>query len=107
MHRVLYMTTASLAKVRANLSEYVTSVHDTHDRVVITRNGEPAAVLISPDDLESLEETLAILADPEAVAAIREGEEAIARGEIATLHDVRADLERRGTPEGVPPRPAL
>ncbi len=34
-------------------------------RVVVTRKGRPAAVLLSPDDLESLEETLAVLSDPE------------------------------------------
>ena len=40
------MTTTSLANVKAHLSAIVGSVHDTHERVVITRNGEPAAVLI-------------------------------------------------------------
>jgi antitoxin YefM len=58
-------TTTSLANVKAHLSAIVGSVHDTHERVVITRNGEPAAVLVSPDDLASLEETLDILSDAE------------------------------------------
>lgn len=89
------MTIVSLATVKAKFSEYVTSVHDTHERVVITRNGEPAAVLISPDELESLEETLAVLSDPELVASIREGEEAVARGDFVSEDQIRADLARR------------
>ena len=66
------MTIRSLATVKAQLSAFVDSVEGTHERVVITRNGEPAAVLISPEDLESLEETIAILSDPEAMAEIDE-----------------------------------
>jgi len=89
MTTIMVMLTKSLAEVKARLSAYVASVHDTHERVVITRNGEPAAVLISPDDLESLEETLAILSDPEAMAEIAEAEAAIARGDVFPLDQVR------------------
>ncbi len=83
------MTTTSLATVKAQLSAFVDSVHGTHERVVITRNGEPAAVLISPDDLESLEETIAILSDPEAMAEIAEAREAIAQGNTVPLSQVK------------------
>ena len=83
------MTTTTLATVKAQLSAFVDSVHGTHERVVITRNGEPAAVLISPDDLESLEETIAILSDPEAMAEIAEAREAIAQGNTVALSQVK------------------
>ena len=83
------MTTTSLATVKAQLSAFVDSVHGTHERVVITRNGEPAAVLISPDDLESLEETIAILSDPEAMAEIAEARDAIAQGNTVALSQVK------------------
>ena len=56
-------------------------MHDTHERVIVTRNGEPAAILLAYEDYESLAETLAVLSDPEAVAAIREAEAEIGRGE--------------------------
>jgi prevent-host-death family protein len=56
--------TLSLSSVKAHLSELVDRVEDQHERVVVTRNGKPAAVLVSHDDLESLEETLAIMSDP-------------------------------------------
>jgi PHD/YefM family antitoxin component YafN of YafNO toxin-antitoxin module len=54
-------------------------------------------LLISPDDLESLEETLAILSDPGTMAAIREGEEAVARGDFVSEANLRAALARRRT----------
>ena len=64
---VMSDTTLPLAEIKKRLSEIVDGVEARHDRVVLTRNGRPAAVLISPEDLESLEETLEILSDPEAV----------------------------------------
>ena len=83
------MQTTSLANVKARLSSYVDAVQSTHERVVITRNGEPVAVLVSPDELESLEETIAILSDAKAMAEIAEAEGAIERGETVALEDVR------------------
>jgi prevent-host-death family protein len=85
-----------LSSVKAHLSEIVDRVEDQHDRVVVTRNGKPAAVLISHDDLESLEETLAIVSDPALLAQVRESERAISDGEPgSTLADLRAGLETR------------
>lgn len=73
-----------LAEARATLSKLVDSVERTHERVTVTRNGRPVAVVISPDDLESLEETLALLQDPDALSAIREADAEIDRGEALT-----------------------
>lgn len=88
--------TLSLSSVKAHLSELVDRVEDQHDRVVLTRNGKPAAVLISHDDLESLEETLSILSDPATMAQIHESEKALADGaQAATLAELRAGLENR------------
>ncbi len=56
---------------------------------MVTRRGKPAAVLISPDELEALEETLAVLSDPELMTRVREGEESVARGESVTLEELR------------------
>jgi len=87
--------TLPLASVKARFSELVDRVARQHDRVIVTRNGKPAVVLISPDDLESLEETLAVMSDPELMEDIRKGEEAIARGDVHTLEEIQADLEAR------------
>lgn len=88
--------TLPLSSVKAHLSELVDRVEDQHDRVVLTRNGKPAAVLISPDDLESLEETLSILSDPALMEQIHESEQALADGaQGTTLAELRAGLESR------------
>ena len=59
------MTSAeSLRSVRDHLSEVVDRVEHQHERVIITRNGRDAAVVISPADLAELEETIAVLGDP-------------------------------------------
>ncbi len=90
--------TLSLAAVKARFSELVDRVERQQDRVVVTRNGKPAAVLISADDLESLEDTLAVMSDRSVAAQIRESQKAINAGEGGTsLDDLRADLENRSS----------
>lgn len=58
------MTTLPLTEAKARLNELVEEAVATHERVTITRHGRPVAVLISVDDLESLEETLFWQAQP-------------------------------------------
>lgn len=60
-----------LAEVKNRLSEVVDQVETQHARVTITKHGRPAAVVISADDLDSLEETLRVLSDPELLAQVR------------------------------------
>lgn len=95
--RILVMTeTLPLSSVKSHLSELVDRVEDQHDRVVVTRNGRPAAILISHDDLESLEETLSILSDPALMAQIHESEQARASEEAATtLAELQTGLQGR------------
>jgi antitoxin YefM len=82
--------TLPLAEIKAHLSEVVDRVEGRHQRIVLTRNGRPAAVLISPDGLEALEDTLDILSSPEALAEIQRAREEIARGEGVTAEELRA-----------------
>jgi antitoxin YefM len=85
-----------LAEVKNRLSEVVDRLEREHGRVVITKHGRPAAVMLSLEDLESLEETLATLSDPELVAAIREADAEIAAGSTTELseQEALAELER-------------
>jgi len=76
------MTSEPLRSVRDRFSEFVDRVQHHHERVVVTRNGTPAAVLISPEDLESLEETVALLGDAEAVAELAEAHRAYLEGDV-------------------------
>ena len=82
------MITASLTSVKAQLSSFVDDVEGTHERVVITRNGSPAAVLLAPEDLESLEETIAILSDPDAMLELMEARTVIEKGDLTPLDGV-------------------
>jgi antitoxin YefM len=85
------MTTMPLSEAKARLSEVADEVDRTHDRVHITRNGREYVVLISEQDLSSLEATIELLSDPAAMARVREAEDAIARGE-ETSADEMAEL---------------
>lgn len=68
-----YLRAVPLGEARNLLSEYVADVERTHERVTITRHDRAAAVLISADDLVSIEETLEIPGAPGAVEVIKEG----------------------------------
>lgn len=75
------------SEVKAHLSEIADRVELEHDRIMVTRNGRPSFVLMSPDDLESLEETLEILRDDELMESLRRSREEAARGERLSLKD--------------------
>ena len=79
-----------LSEVKAKLSEVVDEIASTHERVTVTRNGRPVAVIVSTDDLETIEETVAILSDPEAMRQIEEGRAAIAAGDSASKDEIQA-----------------
>jgi antitoxin YefM len=83
-----------LSEVKAKLSEVVDQIVATHERVTVTRNGRPVAVLLSTDDLEAIEETLAVLSDPAAMRQLDAGRAAIAAGDIATKDDIEALRDR-------------
>lgn len=75
----------SLADVKNRLSEVVDVLEREHGRVVITRHGHPAAVVISVADLASLEETLDIMGSEDLLADIREGLAEISEGAAEVL----------------------
>lgn len=74
-----------LRDVKNQLSDVVDRVEREHDRVVITKHGRPAAVVVSMDDLLSLEETVDVLGRPALVAAIQESLTQAAAGETERL----------------------
>lgn len=93
------MTTLPLSEVKARLSELADEVNRTHDRVIVTRNGRDLVVLMSVTDLESLEATLELLADPAARDRLRQAESDVAAGDVVSLDEVEgllADRRRSG-----------
>ena len=79
---IVSMASEPLRSVRDHLSQVVDRVEFHHERIVVTRNGRDAAVLISPDDLAEMEETIEVLSDPQALADIREADQAYARSDV-------------------------
>lgn len=79
--------TVPFAEAKAHLSDLADRVEREHDRVLVTRNGRPSFVLISPDDLESLEETLDITRDKELLESIKKSRREAADGKTVRLRD--------------------
>src|SRR5438093_157888 len=82
------MKTLSLTEVKAKLSQLVDEVESRDERIVITRKGRPAAVLISPDDLESWQETLEITSDRALMTEVRRGIRQVERGQTVGYEHV-------------------
>jgi antitoxin YefM len=92
------MATESVRSVRNNFSDVIGRVQQHHERVTITKNGAAsaaAAVLISPEDLDSMEETLTILSEPGARAELAEAEQSILDGDVVAGADAIAALRQR------------
>ena len=77
-----------ISDVRTNLPDLVNKVSRDLDRVVITVNGQPKAILVSSEELESLEETAEILAIPGAKDSIKKGVEQAKKGKGIILSEL-------------------
>lgn len=92
------MTVMPFTDARNRLSELIEEVERTHERVEITRHGHPVAVLISPDDLAALEETLEVLSSPEAMRQLAESRAALAVGDVLDADQLAMLLARQPGP---------
>jgi prevent-host-death family protein len=86
----------SLADVKNRLSEVVDRLEREHGRVIITKHGRPAAVVLSIEDLEGLEGTLELLADPKVMRRIKKANAELVEGKSATLTKDQALALARG-----------
>ncbi len=92
------MSTLPLSEVKARLSEIADEVDRTHERVHVTRNGREYVVLVSAEDLHSMESTIELLSDAAAMARVRQAELDIAAGRVVTsdeMTDLLAERLRR------------
>ena len=93
--------TMSLAEALARLGLKNEKPDEPAEPLILTdRDGQPAVVLMTYDHYESLMETLEILSDPEELAKIREGEEAIKRGDVVSYEEAFGEPMR--TPRETP-----
>ena len=79
--------TLPFSEVKTHLSEIADRVESQRDRILVTRNGRPSFILMNPDDLESLEETLDIMSDDELVESLRRSLQEAAQGKHLPLPD--------------------
>ena len=100
MYILRYMKYFSMAEARAKLAAILDSAQKSNERTVITRNGEPAAVILSLNDYESMNETLEILADPELTKYLLDYQENPDLEPSYTIEEVRAEIEARRKGEG-------
>jgi prevent-host-death family protein len=90
-------TTLPLGEVKAHLSELVGRVQDHHERITVTVHGRPSAMLVAVEDIEQLEETIAILRDPETLARLAASDAELARGEVVSADELAEAMHRRGS----------
>jgi antitoxin YefM len=89
------MSVLSFTEARNHLSELIEEVRRTHERVAITRHGHTVAVLISPDDLAALEETLDVLSSPEMMRQLAESRDAIEAGDVLDADELAQLMAKR------------
>ena len=86
------MKSVPIREAKTHLSALIEEVESTHEIVQITKNGKLAAVLIAPDELESLRETLFWLSKPGIRETIQEAERERSAGNSISISDLRAEL---------------
>lgn len=87
--------TLSLAQAKAHLSELIGRVHSQHDRVTVTVHGRPSAVILAVEDLEALEETIAVLSDSDTLRQLAASDAELARGETETAESLDNAMRQR------------
>lgn len=93
------MTVMPFTEARNRLSELIDEVSQTHDRVEITRHGQAVAILIAPDDLAALEETLEVLSSQDLVRQLAESRRAAESGDVLDADELAALMKKsRQTP---------
>jgi prevent-host-death family protein len=86
------MKTLPLSEVKTRLSQLIEEVVSRDETITITRNGRPAAILVSPEEFESWKETVAILSDADFMKEIRRGLRDVRRArKLYTLAELFAD----------------
>ncbi len=84
------MKTLSLSEAKMKFSSIVDMVSSTDEEIVITKNGRPAAIIISPDEYESIKETANIRSDAALMKEINQGLKSLKakRAQVFTLDEL-------------------
>ena len=88
------VNTITLKKLRPELPEVIKNIDTKLDRYIVTKRGNPVAVMMSPDDYEGLLETIEILSDKETARRIKKAKREISEGKTISLQDLRRKVEK-------------
>jgi prevent-host-death family protein len=89
---MVVMRSLTVTEVKAHLNELVEDAESTHEQIVITKHGRPAAVILAAEDLESLQETVFWLSQPGIRESVAEADAAIAAGDTVDSAELRRRL---------------
>lgn len=78
---------------RRDLLKLVDKIDQEYTRIDLTKGGKIKATLVSPDYLDSLEETIYSL--KYSLKDIKKAEKEITKGKYITLDELRKDLKKR------------
>ncbi len=87
------MTTVTITEAKARLTQLLRDVQELGEKIVITRSGRPAGVLVSTDEYEGLLETLEILGDPDLSRAVRQGLQEAEAADLLSEEEAWGDLD--------------
>ncbi len=83
------MKILSLSEAKMKLSQLVEQVNAADEEIVITKNGKPSAVMISPGEYEGWKETIKIKSDPDLMKEIKQGLSALKKkSKLYTLDEL-------------------
>jgi len=88
-------TTLPLSEAKSRLSELADEVSRTHDRINVTRNGRDCVMIVAPEDVESLEATIELLADGAAMDRLTTARRDVAAGEFFAANEIARVMEER------------
>jgi len=83
------MKSVPLTEAKDKLSALVDEADTTHEIIQITRHGRVAAVIMSADDLDSLNETLHALRTPGLADELRQADADYAAGNTVSADEIR------------------
>ena len=86
--------TITLKDLRPDLPRVVEEIGKKLGRYIVTKHGKPSIVMLSIEDYESLMETLDILADPNAVKGLKQGEDDLRKGKTRSWQEIKTRLEK-------------
>jgi len=83
--------TMSLKQARSRFSSLVDKADRLSERIIVTKNGTPKAVLMGAEEFESWVETLELLSNPKAVKALEQGLKEARTGKLRSFKDIFAE----------------